>query len=290
MAIRNKDARKQMPVSDDVRAHAIKVNKEQRQFYDDKIRRRRQLNLPMLLWEAWRNRVYRIWDNIGVFDDVLSLHREWVGDLSGKRVLDLGCYSGNRLSLELASRSTFYLGLDLSEEAIAKLRAKLDAAGLPDAQVRAKDFLDRDLGDAPFDVIYANAVLHHFKDFDLLISLLADRLVPGGRVISFDPMETALTVRIVRSLYRPFQRNAAWEWPFKKRHFDVIETRFTVDKIQGVVGLSKWVLPFSTIPFFGGLTTRLGRKLHERDLRVARQRDRLLWRCMSVNLHLVRRT
>jgi len=264
------------------RASAIEINKQQKAFYENKIKRSRRLNLPMKLWEAWRDRVYRVWEEIGIFEDVLRIHREWLGDLTGKRVLDLGCYSGNRLSLELASKSKFYLGVDLSDQALAKLRDRLDSAGLEKAEVRAIDFLSPEFDYPLFDIIYANAVLHHFKDFDQLMFMLSSRLAPGGRVVSFDPLETALIVRVVRAMYRPFQTNSAWEWPFKQGNFDAIEAKFHIDQIQGVVGLSKWVLPLAAMPLLGRVAVRLGRALHARDLQSAKQLDRQLWRCMSV--------
>jgi len=278
-----------MAETNTARDKALEINREQKQFYEKKVEQKRRLNAVMKLWEAWRDRVYRIWEGIGVFDDVLNLHREWVGDLNGKRVLDLGCYTGNRLSLELASKSRFYLGVDLSENALSKLRERLDKAGIRNAEVRAIDFLSKDFDYEPFDIIYCNAVLHHFKDFDLVMSLLSQRLAPGGRIVSFDPLETAWIVRLVRWLYRPFQTNAAWEWPFKKHNFDTIQKYFRIEEIQGVVGLSKWVLPLAAVPLFGNATIRLGRRLHEADLRESRQLDSRLWRCMSVNLSLVRR-
>ena len=279
-----------MPGTESARDQLIEVNRAQKDFYEKKVDRKRRLNPVMKIWEAWRDRVYRVWDGIGVFEDVLSLHREWIGDLTGKRVLDLGCYTGNRLSLELAAGSKFYLGVDLSENALSRLRERLDKAGLHNAEVRAVDFLSTDFEYEPFDLIYCNAVLHHFKDFDLLMSLLSQRLAPGGRIVSFDPLETAFVVRFVRWLYRPFQTNAAWEWPFKQRNFVTIENYFRIERVQGVVGLSKWILPLAAVPLFGNATIRLGRRLHEADLRQARQLDRKLWRCMSVNLSMVRKS
>jgi len=148
------------------------------------------------------------------------------------------------------------------------------------------DFLDPNFDYEPFDLIYANAVLHHFEDFDLIMKLLSDRLATGGRVISFDPMETALTVRLVRWLYRPFQNNAAWEWPCRKRNFDTIQKYFRIEKVQGIVGLSKWVLPLAVLPIPRRATIGRGQRLHLIDVTTARRLDSRLWRCMSVNLHL----
>ena len=193
-----------MAETNTAREQALEVNREQKEFYERKVEQKRHLNPVMKLWEAWRDRVYRVWEGIGVFDDVLKLH--------------------------------------------------------------------------------------HFKDFDLVMLLLSQRLAPGGRIVSFDPLETALVVRLVRWLYRPFQTNAAWERPFKQHNFDTIQKYFPIERIQGVVGLSKWVLPLAAVPLFSDATIRLGRRLHETDLRESRLLDSKLLRCMSVNLSLVRKS
>lgn len=272
-----------------VRENSLKVNRTQADFYDKKVAGARRLNPAMRAWEWWRSSVYEVWDGIGVFDTVLDLHRAWLGDLSGKRVLDLGCYTGNRLSLELAQASGAYLGIDLSDSALAKLRARIVAAGIKGAEVKALDFLDKNFDYPPFDVVYANAVLHHFSDFGLLMSLLHERLNPGGMVICFDPMETSRIVRAVRAAYRPFQTNAAWEWPFQRANFDKIQEYFVIEEMRGLVGRSKWVIPLSALPVSRRWLVEAGRKLHEQDLARATELNPDLWRCMSVTMRLRKR-
>lgn len=53
-----------------------------------------------------------------------DLHKAWFGDLSGKKVLDLGCFAGNHLSVYLAQNAREYIGVDLSEAGILKLNKK----------------------------------------------------------------------------------------------------------------------------------------------------------------------
>jgi SAM-dependent methyltransferase len=272
-----------------VRDKSLEINRTQADFYDKKFVGARRLNPAMRAWEWWRSGVYEVWDGIGVFDTVLDLHREWLGDLAGKRVLDLGCYTGNRLSLELARSSAAYLGIDLSDSALAQLRSRIEAAGIEGAEVRALDFLDKSFDYPPFDVIYANAVLHHFSDFGLLMSLLHERLKPGGMVIAFDPMETSPIVRAVRAMYRPFQTNAAWEWPFRQQNFDKIQEYFEIEELRGLVGRSKWVIPLSALPISRRWLVDVGRKLHQQDLARATGLNSDLWRCMSVTMRLRKR-
>src|SRR5690606_16388512 len=105
------------------------------------------------------------------------------GDLAGKSVLDLGCGQGNNISIQMAERAKFYLAFDLSEPAIAVLREKLDAQGLMEARAVAGDFLTSDFPYGPFDVVYANSVLHAFRSLESVLKLLFDRMTPGGRLV-----------------------------------------------------------------------------------------------------------
>jgi len=118
------------------------------------------------------------------------------------------------------------------------------------------------------------------------MSLLSQRLAPGGRVVSFDPLETAWIVRLVRWLYRPSRRTQLG-MAVQEAHFDAIQRYFRIEQIQGVVA-SPSGPALAAVPLFGNATIRLGRRLHEADLRESRHSIPAR-RCMSVNLSLVRR-
>src|SRR5690606_20977382 len=122
------------------------------------------------------------------------LHLKWFGDLSQKKVLDLGCYEGNSLSMYLAKNSREYIGLDLSEKGIAVLNKRI--VHLPKAKAIAMDFLSSDFVEKDFDLIYAYGVLHHFQDTDLIIRKLNEKLGPQGKLISNDPLQTSIPIKI----------------------------------------------------------------------------------------------
>src|SRR5690606_17940288 len=154
-------------------------------------------------WSFFRNgALNRIKKGIGVEKAIYELHKGWFGDLSGKKVLDLGCYAGNSLSFHLAQNSREYLGIDLSDQGIANLELRLK--DLPGARARTIDFLSEEFTDNNFDLIYAYGVLHHFRDVDELILKLKEKLKPRGRIISHDPLQTSIPIKIIRTIYRPF--------------------------------------------------------------------------------------
>jgi SAM-dependent methyltransferase len=225
----------------------------------------------------------------GIDNDVTRLNREWMGDLAGRKVLDLGCFDGNPLSMYLAENSDSYLGLDLSEQAAGRLNRKLSEAGLYSSNKKAVagDFLSQDFREADFDVVYAKSVLHHFKHFDAMLRVLHDKLAPNGIVVTQDPMQTALSARVVRTLYRPLQSDKAWEFPFTKRTFDDLQKYFVIEDLQGVLGWAKWT--FAAYPLGVNRVAWLCQKLHEKDSENARKPGRALWRCMQVTMKLRRK-
>src|SRR5690606_19456306 len=136
------------------------INRKQKEFYDTK-----KKNPATKLWSFFRNGLLnRIKKDVGIEKDIYALHKSWFGDLSEKKVLDLGCYEGNSLSIYLDQNSAEYLGVDLSPKGINNLSRRLEK--FPTARAEVRDFLAEDFTEKNFDLIYAYGVLHHFKDVD----------------------------------------------------------------------------------------------------------------------------
>jgi 2-polyprenyl-3-methyl-5-hydroxy-6-metoxy-1,4-benzoquinol methylase len=261
----------------------LQINEQQKKFYEQKQGSRyEEIGIVNQLWDKTRRNLYKVRENLGITELIRARHLYWLGNLQGKRVLDLGCHSGNDLSIDIAKNCGFYLGMDLSQPAITQLNEKLLLNNLPHAQAVAFDFLQSDFPYESFDIIYAYGVMHHFKYFDAFLSLLHERLNHGGKVISFDPMETSLPIWLARRLYRPFQIDSDWEYPFSQQNFKLIEKYFTIKAIQGVLGYSKWGLPLAIFPFGSDLVSQL----HEYDVTSATVPGDDLWRCMQVALYL----
>jgi len=269
-------------------AEMLRTNVRQKEYYESDDPYIEKGGLASQLWARTRYALQDMRSNVGIKDDVHRLHREWLGDLSGKKVLDLGCFAGNQLSLHLAQTSASYLGLDLSEQAVRKLNSSLVEGGLygPKTRALAGDFLSPAFQETDFDVIYAVAVLHHFKYLEPTLRLLYDKLAPGGIVVTWDPMQTSLPVRTARTIYRPFQSDKAWEFPFTRGTFRSFQKYFVIEDVQGILGRSKWA--FLITPLGTRYGTHLARRWHEHDLKHANKLGPDLWRCMQVNMKLRR--
>ena len=262
------------------RQRMLGVNRHQGYYQDTPYKRRG--NFATRLWSSARDAQHRIQSAVGIEQAVYELHRQWLGDLSDKRVLDLGCEAGTHLSLTIAEQSKYYLGIDLSSVGIQELQKKLRERGLAHAEAKAIDFLSPEFTDRDFDVIYAMSVAHHFKYFDVFLKELSDRLKPRGIVITYDPLQTSGIVRKLRALYRPFQSDRDWEWPFTKESFEQIQQYFTIVGVQGDTGHLKWCLPLAL--FSDTYAIRLAKHLHAKDLREANRLGKGLWSCIHATM------
>lgn len=262
----------------------LNKNKEQAEFYNNPETGK---NFPTKIWSYIRNNIIAGGrKELKITQYIYDLHREWLGDLSNKRVLDLGCLRGNALSLEMAQKCKSYLAIDLSDH-INGLQLKLVENGLDHAEAKVLDFLSNDFNEQEkFDIIYIYGAMHHFEHFDVFLQRLDEFLQPGGKIIAYDPLETNWLVYLARRIYRPFQNDADWEWPFNRSSFITIQKYFDIVHIQGVLGKSKLIFLFYLFPFFRSYRKKMASKFHQYDISHANSVNSSLFNCMQVAMCL----
>lgn len=257
-----------------------KTNQKQKEFYDSK-----KKNFPTRLWSYFRNgALNRIKKEVGVERDIYELHKNWFGDLSKKKVLDLGCYAGNSLSFYLAKNSEEYLGIDLSPMGINNLNGRLKY--IPGAKAEVVDFLSKNFKEKNFDLIYAYGVLHHFKDVDELIARLQEKLADGGQIVSHDPLQTSLPIKFIRIIYRPFQSDKDWEWPFSKKTYFKFEQAFDIVERRAVLGKAKWVAFAGFLPISNRIKLKKAKAWHKEDWEKSLNSNNHMFTCMHLSLRM----
>lgn len=272
-------------MADKQTSEMLKINIEQKKYYEVASgSETSQVNSKSTnLWRKLRRRAFSAFSTTDRNESINSLHRQWIGDVSGMKVLDLGVGSGNPLSLELAGAAREYVAIDLSQSRIDQLKVKLADAGISNAKLYTVDFLSDDFLEEGFDIVYAMAVFHHFRHFDAFLNMIERRLASHGRIVTFDPCQVSLPARLVRAAFRPLQTDAAWEYPFTERSLKALEARFNVLACQGILGASKWA---SAVGIFApSLGAVKAQQWHSDDLRTKRT-PKTLRSCLQVSYHL----
>jgi 2-polyprenyl-3-methyl-5-hydroxy-6-metoxy-1,4-benzoquinol methylase len=260
------------------RRKTIETNKRQAEFYHNQ-----RKNFATKIWFSLRNGLLqKVRKSIEAEKQIYQLHIKWSGDLSNKKVLDLGCYAGNSLSMYLAKNSKEYIAIDLSEKGISHLRDRLK--NIEHAEAYTVDFLSEEFKEKDFDLIYAYGVLHHFKDVEMLIGRLKEKLSTNGSIISNDPLQTSLPIKLARSIYRPFQSDRDWEWPFSRNVYYKFNRAFRIKDRRAMLGKTKWLFMVNFLPISAKTKISIGKKWHLEDWEKSRASDSHMFKCMHLTM------
>lgn len=132
---------------------------------------------------------YRLETQTRLFEGYVRNHaRAFCGD-NVASILDLGSGEG-QLGFVLKSiyPQARLVGIDSSEPAIERARARAKELGMSDAEFIVGD-VEQDFPTGPFDLIYASAILSHTHNPQQIVALAYAQLAPGGHfwVKDFDP-------------------------------------------------------------------------------------------------------
>jgi ubiquinone/menaquinone biosynthesis C-methylase UbiE len=100
--------------------------------------------------------------------------------LEGARVLDLGCGFGAFARWAREMGAACVLGVDRSENMLARARAQTQDPGVTYALA---DIERLALPEASFDLVYSALTLHYIADFGAVCMMIRRLLVPGGHLV-----------------------------------------------------------------------------------------------------------
>jgi len=105
--------------------------------------------------------------------------RALLPDLAGKRVVDLGCGFGWFCRWAAAQGAAQVLGLDVSENMLARARA----ASAHEIVYERADLETLSLPEASFDLAYSSLAFHYVENVAGLLATVHRALGPGGKLV-----------------------------------------------------------------------------------------------------------
>ncbi len=160
---------------------------------------------------------------VKAYDEIFPLNKtqadlieNLLGNLSGKRILDCGCGTGN-LAIELGRRSAFVEAFDLDKDMLQKAEEKCPQAINVKFREGNLETIDKDYSESTFDLVCCiGNTLAHLDDLGSVSSFLrqAEKLLkPGGhiliQIVNYDRVQSKHIVQLptIESSHYIFERN-----------------------------------------------------------------------------------
>src|SRR5690606_6918858 len=96
--------------------------------------------------------------------------------------------------------------------------------------------------------------------------------------------QTSLPIKIIRTLYRPFQSDREWEWPFSKKTYLKFENAFFIKERRAMLGKAKWFFLINILPISSSKKTTIVKNWHEEDWEKSQNSNFHMFRCMHLTM------
>jgi 2-polyprenyl-3-methyl-5-hydroxy-6-metoxy-1,4-benzoquinol methylase len=148
----------------------------------------------------------------------------WMGDLSNKRLLEIGCGDGTA-TIRFANAGAIVTAIDISQEMV-ELTKKVSREHGVEHRVFPVHVGGEEINfpNESFDIIYGHSVLHHLK-LDIAAPRIAACLKSGGNAFFLEPLDHNPLLNLFR-LFTPHRRTPT-EKPLAFSQIDAVAKNFS---------------------------------------------------------------
>ena len=130
--------------------------------------------------------------------------KQILGDVKGKKVLDVGCGTGS-LTFYIAQEGANVIGIDLSRNLIEHCREQSKNLGFS-IEFRVMNAQIPDFEDETFDIIVGSRIIHHLPDIGLFFNICKRLLKKNGFIAFIEPLKKNPIVDLNRKYFAPKER------------------------------------------------------------------------------------
>ena len=127
-----------------------------------------------------------------------------LGDVKGKKVLDVGCGIGS-LSFYLAQEGADVIGIDLSSNLIEYCKEQSKVLGMA-IEFKIMNAQIPDFEEESFDIILGSRIIHHLPDIGLFFNTCKRLLKTKGFIAFIEPLKRNPIVELNRKYFAPKER------------------------------------------------------------------------------------
>lgn len=174
-----------------------------------------------------------------------------LGNVKGKRILDIGCGTG-AISTILAKRGAIVFGIDISSMAIEFAKKRAFINNIEDkVTFKEMSFYESKFPDGYFDLVVGMSALHHAQDKEKLCKELWRVLKRNGRAVFNEPFGNSLSLEKIRQLL-PIKgvkgKKDHWKDQIKYKELKIFENYFYIkNKEYQMFSRLDRLLPFESI-------------------------------------------
>ncbi len=111
---------------------------------------------------------------------------------------EIGCFHGGGAE-DISKTAKSYVGIDISNVAIARATALGQEKGLENCRFYVRDACETGFPDASFDAVIASGIIHHLP-IEKSLKEISRILKPNGKAILFEPLGENPLINLYRKL------------------------------------------------------------------------------------------